>query len=42
MEVHTLLGCGFQEVIYQHALEIEMAEKGLSVSREHEMHSRRR
>jgi GxxExxY protein len=37
MEVHTLLGCGFQELIYQRALEIEMAQKGLSVSREHEM-----
>jgi GxxExxY protein len=37
MEVHTTLGNGFQEVIYQRALEIEMAQQGLSASREHEM-----
>jgi len=37
MEVHRTLGNGFQEVIYQRALAIEMAEKGLGFSREHEM-----
>ena len=37
MEVHRQLGNGFQELIYQRALAIEMAEQGLSFSREHEM-----
>ena len=37
MEVHRTLGNGFQEVIYQRALEIEMAGQGLAFSREHEM-----
>lgn len=37
MRVHSALGNGFQEVIYQRALEIEMADHGLSFSREHEM-----
>ena len=37
MEVHRRLGNGFQEVIYQRALAIEMAAQGLSFSREHEM-----
>lgn len=37
MRVHAALGNGFQEVIYQRALEIEMANAGLSFSREHEM-----
>ena len=37
MEVHRLLGNGFQEVIYQRALEIEMRQQGLDFSREHEM-----
>ena len=37
MEVHRQLGNGFQEVIYQRALAIEMREQGLSFSREHEM-----
>jgi GxxExxY protein len=37
MEVHKRLGNGFQEVIYQRALAIEMAAQGLSFSREHEM-----
>ena len=31
------MGDGFQEVIYQRALEIEMAEQHLEFSREHEM-----
>ena len=37
MQVHSFLGNGFQEVIYQRALEIEMVDQGLSFSREHEM-----
>lgn len=37
MEVHRYLGNGFQEVIYQRALEIEMRQQGLDFSREHEM-----
>ena len=37
MTVHSALGNGFQEVIYQRALAIEMADQGLSFSREHEM-----
>ncbi|MBI2759304.1 MAG: GxxExxY protein [Chloroflexi bacterium] len=37
MEVHKALGNGFQEVIYQRALEIEMSQQGLAASREHEM-----
>lgn len=37
MEVHRQLGNGFQEVIYQRALEIEMADNGLGFSREYEM-----
>ena len=37
MEVHKYLGNGFQEVIYQRALAIEMINQGLAFSREHEM-----
>ena len=37
MEVHRILGNGFQEVIYQRALEIEMRNQGIEFSREHEM-----
>ena len=37
MEVHRRLGNGFQEVIYQRALEIEMKLSGLSFEREMEM-----
>ena len=37
MQVHTILGNGFQEVIYQRALEIEMELQGLSFQREWEM-----
>ncbi len=37
MRVHSELGNGFQEVIYQRALKIEMADAGLSFSREQEM-----
>lgn len=38
MEVHRILGNGFQEVIYQRALAREMTLQGLSFSREHEMY----
>lgn len=37
MQVHTNLGNGFQEVIYQRALEIEMALEGIAFEREKEM-----
>jgi GxxExxY protein len=37
MQVHKVLGNGFQEVIYQRALEIEMAKQGLAFKREFEM-----
>lgn len=37
MRVHSALGNGFQEVIYQRALEIEMAEAGLQFAREKKM-----
>jgi len=37
MEVHKRLGNGFQEVIYQRALEIEMELAGLEFAREMEM-----
>ena len=37
MEVHKILGNGFQEVIYQRALQDEMELQGLIFSREHEM-----
>ncbi len=35
--VHNALGNGFQEVVYQRALEIEFADNGIIFSREHEM-----
>ena len=34
MKVHTTLGCGFPEVIYQKALAIEMGKQGLKFKRE--------
>jgi GxxExxY protein len=37
MTVHRILGNGFQEVIYQRALEIEMRMNGLDFQREYEM-----
>lgn len=36
-KVHSTLGNGFQEVIYQRAMEIEMRNNGLDFSREFEM-----
>ena len=37
MAVHTALGSGFREFIYQNALEMEMEHESISFSREHEM-----
>lgn len=37
MRVHSALGNGFQEVIYQRALEIEFADNNIIFSREYEM-----
>ena len=37
MTVHRTLGNGFQEVVYQRALEIEMGLAGLGFAREFEM-----
>ncbi|OAN61665.1 GxxExxY protein [Balneola sp. EhC07] len=37
MKVHSALGNGFQEVIYQRALSIVMEKEGLSFTREMEM-----
>jgi GxxExxY protein len=37
MKVHSILGNGFQEVIYQRALAIEMDKQGLGYQREMEM-----
>ncbi|MVM38686.1 GxxExxY protein [Spirosoma sp. HMF3257] len=36
-EVHKILGCGFQEVIYQRALAIELEECGIEFTREFDM-----
>ena len=37
MEVHRTMGNGFQEVVYQRCMAIEMANRGIEFSREHEM-----
>jgi GxxExxY protein len=37
MEVHRYIGNGFQEVIYQRALALEMQYQGLSFQREYQM-----
>jgi GxxExxY protein len=37
MRVHTSLGCGFPEVIYQRALAKELSKSSLAFSREFEM-----
>ena len=37
MEVHKTLGNGFQEVVYQRALAIEMQMQGLTFTREQEI-----
>ncbi len=37
MKIHSVLGNGFQEVIYQRAMAIEMRKMGLNFTREMEM-----
>ena len=37
MTLHSELGNGFQEVIYQRALEFEMSSQGIDFSREQEI-----
>lgn len=37
MRVHSRLGCGFQEIIYQNALEFEFGKNGIGYIREFEM-----
>ena len=37
MKIHNVLGNGFQEVIYQRCMVIEMEKQGLSFEREKEM-----
>ena len=37
MEVHRILGNGFQEIIYQRALAIEFNRQNINCSREHEI-----
>ena len=37
MQVHSVLSNGFQEVIYQRALELEMSYRGVSFEREKEL-----
>ena len=37
MKVHSTLGSGFQEVIYQRALDIEMSKQNLAFAREMDM-----
>ena len=37
MQVHRVLGTGFQEVIYQRALAIELEQNGIAAQRELEM-----
>ena len=34
MEVHTQLGCGFLEAVYQEAMEIELAARGIPFGRQ--------
>ncbi len=37
MKVHSVMGCGFQEVIYQRCMEIEMRNNDVQFNRELEM-----
>ena len=37
MKVHSVIGCGFQEVIYQRCMAIEMHNNNLQFNREYEL-----
>jgi len=37
MQVHSVMGCGFQEVIYQRCMTIEMHKNKLQFNREYEL-----
>ena len=37
MKVHSVMGCGFQELIYQRCMAIEMRDNTMQFIREHDM-----
>ena len=37
MEVHRTLGCGYQEVVYQRLLAVEMTQQAIEFTRSHGM-----